>query len=54
MPSGDLRREIEDGVIFWGFEQDGCLIGVMGIQDFGQTLRSFEILSSIDLNLDKK
>jgi len=35
MPSEDLRCEIEDGVIFWGFEQDGCLIGVMGIQDRG-------------------
>ena len=35
MTSEALRHEIEDGVIFWGFEQQGCLIGVMGIQDRG-------------------
>jgi GNAT superfamily N-acetyltransferase len=28
-----LRHEIEDGVVFWGFEQDGALQGVMGVQD---------------------
>ena len=28
-----LRNEIEDGVVFWGFEQDGELQGVMGVQD---------------------
>ena len=33
MPSGELRREIEHGVRFWGFEQDGQLLGVMGLQD---------------------
>jgi N-acetylglutamate synthase-like GNAT family acetyltransferase len=33
MPSEELRREIEDGVRFWGLEQDGQLIGVMGLQD---------------------
>jgi N-acetylglutamate synthase-like GNAT family acetyltransferase len=27
-----LRHEIEDGVAFWGFEEDGELAGVMGIQ----------------------
>ena len=35
MPREDLRREIGDGVRFWGFEEDGKLIGVMGIQDAG-------------------
>ena len=35
MPSEELRREIEDGVVFWGLEQDGQLLGVMGIQDKG-------------------
>lgn len=35
MPREDLRREIGDGVRFWGFEEDGKLIGVMGIQDVG-------------------
>jgi GNAT superfamily N-acetyltransferase len=35
MPSEDLHREIEEGVIFWGLEQEGHLLGVMGIQDRG-------------------
>jgi N-acetylglutamate synthase-like GNAT family acetyltransferase len=35
MPSEELRCEIEDGVVFWGLEQDGQLLGVMGIQDKG-------------------
>lgn len=35
MPSEALVREIEDGVIFWGLEQEGRLLGVMGIQDRG-------------------
>ncbi len=35
MPSEELRCEIEDGVVFWGLEQDGQLIGIMGIQDKG-------------------
>ena len=33
MPREELRHEIEHGVRFWGFEQDGQLIGVMGLQD---------------------
>ena len=32
MPAGDLDREIDSGVAFWGYEDDGELIGVMGIQ----------------------
>jgi N-acetylglutamate synthase-like GNAT family acetyltransferase len=28
-----LQHEIDAGVIFWGYEMDGELIGVMGIQD---------------------
>jgi N-acetylglutamate synthase-like GNAT family acetyltransferase len=32
----ELRHEIEAGVIFWGMERDGRLIGVMGIQDRGE------------------
>jgi N-acetylglutamate synthase-like GNAT family acetyltransferase len=31
----ELRHEIEDNVIFWGFELQGDLVGVMGIQDKG-------------------
>jgi GNAT superfamily N-acetyltransferase len=35
MSSEALDQEIKDGVVFWGFEQGGQLIGVMGIQDKG-------------------
>ena len=35
MPYEELIREIEDGVVFWGLERDGQLIGIMGIQDKG-------------------
>ena len=31
----ELRAEIEDGIVFWGLERDGQLLGVMGIQDKG-------------------
>src|SRR5512147_726641 len=33
MPRDQLRHEIESGVRFWGYEEDGELLGVMGIQD---------------------
>lgn len=29
----ELVSEIEDGVVFWGFEKDGQILGVMGIQN---------------------
>jgi hypothetical protein len=32
MSRDELRHEIRDGVEFWGFEEDGQLTGVMGIQ----------------------
>ena len=35
MPVEEIRHAINDGVVFWGFEQEGCLAGVMGIQDKG-------------------
>ena len=31
----ELRAQIDDGVVFWGLERDGRLLGVMGIQDKG-------------------
>jgi N-acetylglutamate synthase-like GNAT family acetyltransferase len=31
-----LGREIADGVRFWGWESDGKLVGIMGIQDRGE------------------
>jgi N-acetylglutamate synthase-like GNAT family acetyltransferase len=27
-----LRHEIDDGVVFWGYEESGTLAGVMGLQ----------------------
>jgi len=33
MPPDELRHEIGHGVQFWGFEHDGRLLGVMGLQD---------------------
>jgi len=35
MPADELDEEIEAGVRFLGYEADGELIGVMGIQDVG-------------------
>jgi GNAT superfamily N-acetyltransferase len=32
MPAAELDAEIADGVTFWGYEADGALAGVMGIQ----------------------
>ena len=32
MPASELEHEIASGVEFWGYEGDGELIGVMGIQ----------------------
>lgn len=32
MSAEKLRHEIDDGVVFWGYEEVGTLVGVMGIQ----------------------
>jgi GNAT superfamily N-acetyltransferase len=32
MDSRELDREVASGVAFWGYEADGALVGVMGIQ----------------------
>jgi N-acetylglutamate synthase-like GNAT family acetyltransferase len=32
MSKGELQREINEGVGFWGYEKEGELVGVMGIQ----------------------
>jgi GNAT superfamily N-acetyltransferase len=32
MSAGKLRHEIDEGVVFWGYEQTGTMAGVMGIQ----------------------
>jgi N-acetylglutamate synthase-like GNAT family acetyltransferase len=33
MPQSYLRNEMHAGVMFWGYEENGELLGVMGIQD---------------------
>ena len=33
MPDDELDREHSTGVVFWGYEDRGRLIGVMGLQD---------------------
>ena len=35
MPMSELEGEIGAGVEFWGYEDDGELVGVMGVQDVG-------------------
>jgi len=32
MSKDELQREVDEGVVFWGYEEDGELVGVMGIQ----------------------
>ena len=32
MSRAKLRHEVDDRVVFWGYEEEGALIGVMGIQ----------------------
>jgi GNAT superfamily N-acetyltransferase len=32
MPAEELEAEVAAGVVFWGYEDDGALVGVMGIQ----------------------
>jgi N-acetylglutamate synthase-like GNAT family acetyltransferase len=38
MSAGHLRGELEDGVNFWGWEENGKLTGVMGMQDKGDVM----------------
>lgn len=32
MSKDELQHELDEGVVFWGYEADGELVGVMGIQ----------------------
>src|SRR5882762_4188546 len=32
MSSEKLQHEIDEGVVFWGYEETGTLVGVMGLQ----------------------
>ena len=40
MPRAELDAEIAGGVVFWGYETDGVLEGVMGVQ----TVRDVELI----------
>ena len=33
MTRDELQHEIDDGVVFWGYEDGGALVGVMGFQN---------------------
>jgi len=33
MSKENLRHEMDSGVVFWGYEENGTLLGVMGIQE---------------------
>ncbi|HMJ67923.1 MAG TPA: GNAT family N-acetyltransferase [Cyclobacteriaceae bacterium] len=35
MPPEELTRQVEEGVIFWGYKEGDTTIGVMGLQDRG-------------------
>jgi L-amino acid N-acyltransferase YncA len=35
MPEEELSEELAAGVVFWGYEEDGRLLGVMGLQEVG-------------------
>jgi GNAT superfamily N-acetyltransferase len=32
MPRDQLQHEIDEGVVFWGYEESGVFLGVMGLQ----------------------
>ena len=36
MTKSALEHEMKDGVVFWGYEDAGELLGVMGIQELGE------------------
>jgi GNAT superfamily N-acetyltransferase len=36
MPANELRKEIEEGVEFYGWQENDALVGVMGIQPVGK------------------
>jgi len=33
MPKGELQDEMDRGVLFWGYKEEGALVGVMGLQN---------------------
>lgn len=51
MSASELRHEIDDRVIFWGYEEDGGLVGVMGIQHNDRAFFYFFCLISCHMSL---
>ena len=47
MAASELEGEIAAGIAFWGYEDDGALIGVMGIQPVREVAKGAE-LSELD------
>ena len=49
MPAAELDAEIAAGVAFWGYEDGGALLGVMGIQDVAdvQLIRHAYVVPSV-------
>jgi hypothetical protein len=45
MPRDELDSEIAAGVVFWGYEEDGGLAGVMGIRSVRDVDLSFVTLT---------
>ena len=43
MPREELQHEIDAGVRFWGYEVEGELVGVMGIQDVQDVSDTFGV-----------
>lgn len=48
MPKDELLSEIADGVVFYGYEEDGHLVAVMGIQDKGPVILIRHAYTSTD------
>src|SRR5687768_11851248 len=49
MSADHLAKEIGDGIVFWVAEEDGRLLGVMGIQDKGDValVRHAYVISTV-------
>lgn len=51
MPKEELRHEIDEGVVFWGYEEGKKLKGIMGIQDVQDvTLIRYAYVRTVERN----
>ena len=44
MPNEEIRHEIDDGVVFWGAEEEDVLGGVMGIQHVHHAIQDVTLI----------